>query len=120
MSSLQQSNSVETGGEGLDDIFLTNRIFIGNLASELEEFTIYKYCSAYGEIVKCQIMKEPKTGLSRGFGFITYAQASSAQAILNARPHYIGHHKINVKSAFPTGEVISFFQIISKIINFRH
>jgi len=46
----------------------TNRIFIGNLASELEEFTIYKYCSAYGEIVKCQIMKEPKTEKSRGFG----------------------------------------------------
>lgn len=85
--------------------FPTNRIFMGNLASELEEFTIYRYCSAYGEITKCQIMKEPKTDRSRGFGFITYTQATSAQAILNARPHYIGHHKINVKPAFPTSEV---------------
>ncbi|KAF7638088.1 RRM domain-containing protein [Meloidogyne graminicola] len=85
----------------------TNRIFIGNLASELEEFTIYKYCSAYGEIVKCQIMKEPKTDKSRGFGFITYAQTSSTEAILDARPHYIGHHKINVRPAFPTTESLS-------------
>lgn len=85
----------------------TNRIFIGNLASELEEFTIYKYCSAYGEIVKCQIMKEPKTDKSRGFGFITYAQTSSTEAILDARPHYIGHHKINVRPAFPTSELLS-------------
>nr|CAD2157363.1 unnamed protein product [Meloidogyne enterolobii] len=85
----------------------TNRIFIGNLASELEEFTIYKYCSAYGEIVKCQIMKEPKTDKSRGFGFITYAQTSSSEAILDARPHYIGHHKINVRPAFPTSELLS-------------
>jgi RNA-binding protein Musashi len=83
----------------------TNRIFIGNLASELEEFTIFKYCSAYGEISKCQIMKDPKTDQSRGFGFITYAQSTSAQAILDARPHYIGHHKINVKPAFPNSEV---------------
>ena len=84
----------------------TNRIFIGNLASELEEFTIFKYCSAYGEISKCQIMKDPKTDQSRGFGFITYAQSTSAQAILDARPHYIGHHKINVKPAFPNSEVL--------------
>jgi RNA recognition motif-containing protein len=98
-------NDAESSSNAAANNFPTNRIFIGNLATELEEFTIYKYCSAYGEITKCQVMKEPKTERSRGFGFITYAQCSSALAILNARPHYIGHHKINVKPAFPTSEV---------------
>lgn len=108
MATSSQSNSSEINSEYSSDpiAFSTNRIFIGNLASELEEFTIYKYCSAYGEISKCQIMKEPKTDRSRGFGFITYAHSSSAEAILNARPHYIGHHKINVKPANPIGETM--------------
>ncbi|KAI3415937.1 DAZ-associated protein 1 [Globodera pallida] len=51
-------------------------------------------------------MKDPESGVSRGFGFITYASPSSAQAILNARPHYIGHHKIDVRPAFPTSEIV--------------
>ncbi|KAL3083784.1 hypothetical protein niasHT_036777 [Heterodera trifolii] len=84
----------------------TNRVFINNLTSDLEEFTIYKYCTAYGEITKCQILKDSKNGMSRGFGFITYALPSSAQAILNGRPHYIGHHKIDVRPAFPTSEIV--------------
>ena len=63
-----QLSSDNSYTDGTTIKFPTNRIFIGNLASELEEFTIYKYCSAYGEIIKCQIMKEPKTDKSRGFG----------------------------------------------------
>jgi RNA recognition motif-containing protein len=72
MSTYMQSNQANNFGFSTEmdnnepANFPTNRIFMGNLASELEEFTIYRYCSAYGEITKCQIMKEPKTDRSRG------------------------------------------------------
>ena len=73
MSTYTQSNqsnnfgfAAEMDGNNEPANFPTNRIFMGNLASELEEFTIYRYCSAYGEITKCQIMKEPKNDRSRG------------------------------------------------------
>ena len=48
--------------------------------------------SKYGEIVDSIVMKNPETGNSRGFGFVTYKDNSSAENAVNS-----GSHKIDGK-----------------------
>ena len=40
---------------------------------------LYNEFSKYGEIVDSIVMKNPETGNSRGFGFVTYKENSSAE-----------------------------------------
>lgn len=49
-----------------------------NLAAE----TFIKYFEKYGEIIDSVIMKDRQTGLPRGFGFITYADPSVVDQVI--------------------------------------
>uniref|UniRef100_A0A8C9YFG1 Musashi RNA binding protein 2 n=1 Tax=Sander lucioperca TaxID=283035 RepID=A0A8C9YFG1_SANLU len=45
------------------------------------------YFSKFGEIRECMVMRDPTTKRSRGFGFITFADAASVDKVL-AHPHH--------------------------------
>ena len=48
-------------------------IFIGNLDPEVDEKLVYDTMSAFGVIVQTpKIMRDPDTGNSRGFGFVSF------------------------------------------------
>lgn len=49
-----------------------------NLVAE----TFIKYFEKYGEIIDSVIMKDRQTGLPRGFGFITYADPSVVDQVI--------------------------------------
>lgn len=44
--------------------------------------TFIKYFEKYGEIIDSVIMKDRQTGLPRGFGFITYADPSVVDQVI--------------------------------------
>ena len=48
-----------------------------------------EYFTRYGEVVDCVVMKNPETGRSRGFGFISFKDASRVEAVLNSGPHLL-------------------------------
>uniref|UniRef100_A0A915DFB8 RRM domain-containing protein n=1 Tax=Ditylenchus dipsaci TaxID=166011 RepID=A0A915DFB8_9BILA len=73
------------------------RIFLGNLSTELEELTIRSYSRTWGELVECKVMRERKSGRSRGFAFISYKNPGCADSFMAGCPHYIGDRRINVK-----------------------
>jgi RNA recognition motif-containing protein len=58
---------------------------------------LYNEFSKYGEIVDSIVMKNPETGNSRGFGFVTYKENSSAENAVAS-----GSHKID-------GKIVSLF-----------
>ena len=59
-------------------------IFISNFPYELTEGDLVIIFSQYGEIVDCRIIRDSKTGKSKGFGFICYEdQRSTILAIDN-------------------------------------
>ncbi len=62
-------------------------MFIGGLSWETTHDMLLRYFSRYGEVTDCVVMKNPETGRSRGFGFITFADPSNVDLILQNVPH---------------------------------
>lgn len=61
-------------------------IYIYNIASEVEELTLWQLFGPYGAIVSVRIIKDHQSNKSKGFGFVTmrnYDQAAMAIQALN-------------------------------------
>ncbi|KAK6922740.1 RNA recognition motif domain [Dillenia turbinata] len=58
-------------------------LFVGNLDPDVDEKLLYDTFSAFGVIVtNPKIMRDPETGNSRGFGFISYDSFESSDAAI--------------------------------------
>ena len=55
------------------------------------------YFSKFGEIEKANVKFDSNTGRSRGFGFVTFANMDSVEAVLNEGTHYIKNRAIEPK-----------------------
>lgn len=53
-----------------------------------------KYFSTYGSVQDAVVMKDPMTKKSRGFGFITFTDADTVDAVLESEPHTIDSRKV--------------------------
>jgi RNA-binding protein Musashi len=60
---------------------------VGGLSWETTQDSMHRYFSRYGEVIDCVVMKNNETGRSRGFGFVTYADPTNVQIVLNNGPH---------------------------------
>lgn len=77
-------------------------LFIGNLDPDVDETLLYNTFSAFGVVVNNpRIMRDPETGLSKGFGFISFADfEASDMAIETMDGQYLGGRAISVNYAF--------------------
>lgn len=80
------------------------KLFVGGINHKTEEKSLREYFSKYGEIVDVVVMKDSHTGKPRGFGFITFKDASAVDAAQNARPHTLDGKEIDTKRAMPREE----------------
>ncbi|XP_015880881.3 heterogeneous nuclear ribonucleoprotein 1 [Ziziphus jujuba] len=78
------------------------KIFIGGLAKETNLETFVKYFEKYGEITDSVIMKDRHTGRPRGFGFITYADPSVVDQVIQ-ETHVINGKQVEIKRTIPKG-----------------
>ncbi|CAN1321952.1 Heterogeneous nuclear ribonucleoprotein 1 [Linum perenne] len=80
------------------------KIFIGGLAREtttdVAEFV--EHFGKYGEITDSVIMKDRKTGQPRGFGFVTYADPSVVDQVIQDT-HIIKDKQVEIKRTIPRG-----------------
>ena len=51
--------------------------------------------SKYGQVVDCVVMKNPQTGKSRGFGFVTFRDPSVVEIVLTADTHNIDGRNVS-------------------------
>ncbi|PNH09723.1 RNA-binding protein Musashi 1 [Tetrabaena socialis] len=70
---------------------------------ETSEETLKVYFSQFGALELAEVMKDRYTGKSRGFGFVTFMDASSATRAL-AVEHTIDGRRCEAKIALPKGE----------------
>ncbi|XP_053204086.1 heterogeneous nuclear ribonucleoprotein 27C-like isoform X1 [Panonychus citri] len=77
------------------------KLFVGGLSWETTKEKLNDYFSAFGEIADCVVMKNPETGRSRGFGFVTFKDPNCVQLVLNAGPHHLDERTIDPKSCNP-------------------
>ncbi|KAH9387947.1 PREDICTED: RNA-binding protein squid-like [Rhagoletis zephyria] len=76
---------------------LCRKLFLGGLSWETDERDLMDYFNKYGQVDKVTIKYDNVTGRSRGFGFVTFVNMDSVDAVLNAGPHYIKNRAVDPK-----------------------
>lgn len=71
-------------------------MFIGGLSWETTHDSLMRYFSQYGQVVDCVVMKNPETGRSRGFGFITFADPANVDLVLQNTPHVLDNRTVSL------------------------
>lgn len=80
------------------------KIFVGGLPHGLTDQEFRQYFAQYGEIEDCVVMYDRATGKPRGFGFITYKDERSIDAVLRDKfRHKIQNKWVECKRATPKG-----------------
>jgi len=79
------------------------KLFIGGLSWDTTVEKLREYFSRYGEITECIVMKNPETGRSRGFGFVTFKDVSCVELVLSSGPHSLDGRTIDPKSCNTKG-----------------
>ncbi|XDT43300.1 Eukaryotic RNA Recognition Motif (RRM) profile [Nakaseomyces glabratus] len=79
------------------------KMFIGGLNWETTEDGLREYFSKYGNVVELKIMKDPNTGRSRGFGFLSFDAPSSVDEVVKTQ-HILDGKVIDPKRAIPREE----------------
>ncbi|KAL2095363.1 hypothetical protein ACEWY4_010082 [Coilia grayii] len=77
------------------------KMFIGGLSWQTSPDSLRDYFSKFGEIRECMVMRDPTTKRSRGFGFVTFADAASVDKVLAQTHHELDSKTIDPKVAFP-------------------
>ncbi|CAH8546884.1 unnamed protein product [Heterobilharzia americana] len=80
------------------------KLFVGGLSPKTDENSLKSYYGQWGEIIDVVVMKDPRSQKSRGFGFVTYRDASSVDAAQNNRPHTLDGKEVDTKRAMPREE----------------
>jgi splicing factor 3B subunit 4 len=76
-------------------------LFIGNLDPDVDEKLLYDTFSAFGVIISTpKIMRDPDTGASKGFGFVSFDSFESSDAAIEAMSgQYLCNRPIHVSYA---------------------
>ncbi|XP_075155312.1 uncharacterized protein LOC142228702 isoform X2 [Haematobia irritans] len=73
------------------------RLFVGNLPWTVGHPELKQYFKAFGRVVNANVIFDKKTGLSRGYGFVTINSLKSVQAIENEQKHALEGNYLNIR-----------------------
>jgi RNA recognition motif-containing protein len=59
-----------------------DKVFVGGLEYSLSDEDFRKHFEQYGSVKEAQIVRDPMTGKSKGFGFVTYHKDSIAKKLI--------------------------------------
>jgi len=96
---LEQKKAVARGDiqEKKSDV----KVFLGGLSKDVTRENIDEYFSQFGEVVDSIVMLDGQTGISRGFGFVTFQDSASVDELMK-NPIFDFHGKsIQCKRAQP-------------------
>lgn len=63
---------------------MTSKIYVGNLSFKIRNDELKQFFSEFGEITEAVVITDRHSGRSKGFGFVTFADAESAQKAISA------------------------------------
>ena len=63
---------------------MSNKLFVGGLAWATTDASLKAAFEPFGEVVDAKVILDRETGRSRGFGFVTFSDASSAKEAIGA------------------------------------
>nr|XP_043888990.1 RNA-binding protein Musashi homolog 2b isoform X1 [Solea senegalensis] len=98
---MEGDGSQAPSGSPADPQHDPGKMFIGGLSWQTSPDSLRDYFSKFGEIRECMVMRDPTTKRSRGFGFITFADAAGVDKVLAQPLHELDSKRIDPKVAFP-------------------
>ena len=63
---------------------MPTKIYVGNLAFSTDSAALRSLFAPHGEVTSAQVVEDRDTGRSRGFGFVTFSDATGANAAIAA------------------------------------
>ncbi|NQU56367.1 MAG: RNA-binding protein [Rhodospirillales bacterium] len=76
------------------------KLMVLNLPRDFTEDELAKLFKTYGNIKGCDLVIDPNTGVSKGFGFVEMALDHEADIVIEAlHGSMLKKHKIRVKAA---------------------
>ncbi|CAI2375834.1 unnamed protein product [Moneuplotes crassus] len=76
-------------------------LFVGNLTPEVDEKSLKDVFSSFGIVLSTRIMRDPETGISKGYGFVNYDNFESADMAINTmNGQYISGQPVDVSYAY--------------------
>lgn len=93
--------------EKIDEEFPQGRkLFVGGLGWDTHRRHLEEYFSQFGTVEQAQVMHNRDTGVSRGFGFVTFENAASAHAAQAQKHHRIFNKTAELKFAVQMGDLV--------------
>ncbi|CAG9325948.1 unnamed protein product [Blepharisma stoltei] len=90
---MDRSNSKNPNQQG-------STLYLTNLSYSVREEELLKYFEEYGKILDLNIIKDPISNRSRGFGFATYENDEDAEKAKNKlNKRYFGGRKLRIEKA---------------------
>lgn len=84
--------------------YINEQIYVGNLPYRVDETDLRGYFSRFGGIQTIKIIRNFKTGHSKGYAFVTYQSAKQAAKALAAHGRDLGGRSLVVRIAKPRQE----------------
>lgn len=75
------------------------KVYVGNLPYRTDDAELEQLFGAYGEVTEVRIVMDRESGRSKGFGFITFAEAEGANNALKADGTELQGRKLRVNLA---------------------
>lgn len=76
-------------------------LFVGNLNEDIDEKSLRDVFSAFGIVLSTKIMRDPESGVSKGYGFVSYDNFESADSAINTMSgQYVGGKPVDVSYAY--------------------
>ncbi|KAL4810838.1 hypothetical protein BDV18DRAFT_128078 [Aspergillus unguis] len=76
------------------------RLFVGNLAGEVTDDSLYKAFSKYTSVQKARVIRDKRTQKSKGYGFVSFSDGDDYfKAAREMQGKYIGSHPILLRRA---------------------
>ncbi len=91
----RKKNAVQAGG------YINEQVYVGNLPYRIGEDDLREYFSRFGNIQSVRVIRNFKTGRSRGYAFVTYFSPDQANDALSAHGRDIHGRSMVVRIAKP-------------------
>jgi len=101
-SEREENASEEQKQEKNNGVSSPGKIFIGGLSRTTTSSAFTKHFSKYGELTDSVIMKDRVSGQPRGFGFVTYADPSVIDKVIQDK-HVLDGKAVEIKRTIPRG-----------------
>ncbi|XP_055909488.1 SRA stem-loop-interacting RNA-binding protein, mitochondrial [Eupeodes corollae] len=74
-----------------------HKLFVRNLPWTVGNQELRSYFKDFGKVINASVVFDKKTGLSKGYGFVTFNNLSLLQKVENESRHFLEGNYLNVQ-----------------------